>query len=167
MTPSPLLKGGLFFNQVTNQPKEIASQKEEQVMGKNHHLNPILTTSRMRADGKARKINSNKLHDIKIPVSENLEQIIRKESRKCWGGSKTSLGTELLMFGLEHLFYYPDVEYQDGPFTVHIKVNHEIYQRIGEYQDQWRCRSIKQAAHRIFMEAVKKKQLGGITDESL
>lgn len=136
-------------------------------MGRNNHLNPILTPTRMKADGKTRKINSNKLHDIKIPVPEYLEKIIRKESRKYWGGSKTVLGTELLMFGLEQLFYYPEVEYNDGPFTVHTKVNHEIWLQIGEYADKWRCRSIKQAAHRIFIEAVKKKQLGGITDESL
>jgi hypothetical protein len=137
-------------------------------MGKSNYLNPSLTSSRKVNSGFApRKVRKDKLHDIKIPVTEEMDLIIRREARKFWGGSKTSLGTELLVFGLENVFVYPEIPYQDSPFTVHVKVDHDTYQKIGTHADKWRYRSIRMAAHRIFMEAYKKKQLGGIVNEEI
>lgn len=136
-------------------------------MGKNKHINPSLSPSNDRSSKiPIRKIRSDKLHDIKIPINEPMDVILRRESRRYWNGSKTSIGTEILIFGIEQLFIYPDVNYQDEPFTVHAKVNHETYQKIGHYATDWKC-SIRKAAHRIFMEAYKKKQLGGITNEEI
>lgn len=133
-------------------------------MRRDKPLNPVLSNSKKRDQvPQKRKIRSDKLHDIKIPVTDLMETILLRESRKQWKGSKTTIGTELLIFGLENLFNYPDVTYNDLPSTVHCKVNHETYQRIGEHAAEWKC-SIRKAAHRIFMEAYKKKQLGGITD---
>ncbi|MGX2958066.1 hypothetical protein JNUCC23_02085 [Peribacillus sp. JNUCC 23] len=136
-------------------------------MGKDKHINPSLSPSRNSSTVTSkRKVRSDKLHDIKIPIHEGVDLILRRESRRHWNGSKTSLGTDILLFGLEEIFIYPDVSYQDGPFTVHCKVNHDTYQRIGKYADEWKC-SMRKAAHRIFTEAYKKKQLGGITDEEI
>ncbi|WP_260288494.1 hypothetical protein [Peribacillus aracenensis] len=133
-------------------------------MKKSNHLNPSLSPCKKPfTESPKRKIRSDKLHDIKIPISEPLDALLRRESRRYWDGSKTSLGTEILVFGLEQMFVYPDVTYQDEPFTVHCKVNHEIFQKIGNHASTWKC-SVRQAAHRIFMEALKKKQMGGITD---
>jgi hypothetical protein len=134
-------------------------------MGKNNYLNPALTSTRkVKSESAPRKVRKDKLHDIKIPVTEEMDLIIRREARKFWAGSKTSLGTELLVFGLENIFVYPEVPYQDSPFTVHVKVDHDLYQKIGDYADKWRYRSVRMAAHRIIMEAYKKKQMSGITD---
>lgn len=133
-------------------------------MGKESHLNPVLRQSKNTIPNpQARKVRSDKLHDIKIPVSEDVDLIIRRESRRFWRGSKTALGTEILMFGLHDVFVYPDVTYKDGPYTIHCKVDHDVYQRLGGMAASWKC-SIRKAAHRVFMEAFKKKQLGGITD---
>ena len=133
-------------------------------MGKSKYLNPILSTPKKNyQEPKKRKIRSDKLHDIKIPITEHMDLILRRESRRYWHGSKTALGTEILMFGLEQIFVYPDVTYQDQPHTVHCKVDHVTYQKIGDYADKWKC-SVRKAAHRIFIEAYLKKQLGGITD---
>lgn len=133
-------------------------------MGKETHLNPILSTPQKRYEKpQQRKIRSDKLHDIKIPVTETVDTIMRRESRRYWNGSKTSLGTEILMFGLQQVLVYPDVTYKDSPFTVHCKVDHEVYQKIGDLAAEWKC-SARKAAHRVFMEAFKKKQLGGITN---
>lgn len=131
-------------------------------MGKRSYINPVLSTNKKNQSGE-RKIRSDKLHDIKIPVTEKMDYIIRRNAKLSWNGSKTSLGTELVIFALDNLFIYPDVTYQDSPYIVHVKVNHETYQRIGEYASEWKC-SIRKAAHRIFIAAYHKKQLGGIGD---
>jgi hypothetical protein len=137
-------------------------------MGKGNYLNPSLTSTRkVNSETAPRKVRKDKLHDIKIPVTEEMDLTIRRESRKHWGGSKTALGTELFIFGLENIFNYPEIPYQDSPFTIHVKVDHDTYQTIGTYADKWRYRSIRMAAHRIFIEACKKKQLGGIANEEI
>ena len=136
-------------------------------MGKDKHLNPILSNSRSKnQEPQKRKIRSDKLHDIKIPITESIDLTLRRESYKYWNGSKTALGTEIVIFGLENLFVFPDVTYQDGASTVHCKVDHETYQKIGLYAAKWKC-SIRKAAHRIFCEAYKKKQLGGVINEKI
>ncbi|MGE7609836.1 hypothetical protein ACQKML_25020 [Peribacillus frigoritolerans] len=133
-------------------------------MGKVKHLNPVLSSSNKKTiEPQKRKVRSDKLHDIKIPVDEPMDMILRRESRRYWNGSKTAFGTEILLFGLEQVLVYPDVTYTDQPYTVHCKVDHETYQRIGDYAAGWKC-SVRKAAHRIFIEAYKKRQLGGITD---
>lgn len=133
-------------------------------MGKESHLNPVLSTPQKRyEEPQKRKVRSDKLHDIKIPVTESMDSVLRRESRRFWNGSKTALGTEILTYGLNLIFVYPDVTYKDLPDTVHCKVDHETYQKIGEYADKWKY-SVRKAAHRIFIEAYKKKQFGGITD---
>jgi len=133
-------------------------------MGKETHLNPILSNPQKRyKEPQQRKVRSDKLHDIKIPVSETVDTILRREARRYWNGSKTSLGTEIVLFGLQQIFVYPDVTYKDSPFTVHCKVDQEVYQKLGDLATEWKC-SVRKAAHRVFMESFKKKQLGGITD---
>ncbi|MFD4931851.1 hypothetical protein ABEY41_03910 [Peribacillus butanolivorans] len=133
-------------------------------MRRDKPLNPSLSPNKKRnPEPQKRKVRTDKLHDIKIPVSEITNTIVLRESRKHWYGSKTKTSTELLLYGLENLFVFPDVTYIDHPSTVHCKVDHETFRKIGEYGIEWNC-STRQAAHRIFMEALKKKQLGGITD---
>ncbi|WP_057915844.1 hypothetical protein [Peribacillus muralis] len=133
-------------------------------MGKVKHLNPVLSSSNKKMiETQKRKVRSDKLHDIKVPVDESVDMVLRKESRRYWNGSKTAFGTEILLFGLTQVLVYPDVNYTDQPYTVHCKVDHDTYQKIGDYADVWKC-SIRKAAHRIFVEAYKKKQLGGVTD---
>ena len=127
-------------------------------------MNPVLSTSQKKyQEPQKRKVRSDKLHDIKIPVTDTVDMILRRESHRYWNRSKTSLGTEILIFGLEQVLLYPDVTYKDLLYTVHCKVNHETYQKIGDYATAWKC-SIQKVAHRIFMEAYKKRQLGGVTD---
>ncbi|MFJ7747465.1 hypothetical protein [Peribacillus sp. NPDC097295] len=133
-------------------------------MRKDKHLNPVLNKKKKEGqEQQKRKVRTDKLHDIKIPVTDSMDFFIRRESRRHWNGSKTALGTEILLFGLDQVFVYPDVTYNDLPNTIHCKVDHEVFQKIGEYAADWRC-SIRKAAHRIFVEAYKKKQLGGISD---
>lgn len=135
-------------------------------MGKNEqHLNPILSSSKKKQILNERKIRKDKLHDIKIPIDDTIDLTLRRESRKFWNGSKTALGTEIFLYGLNHVFHYPEVTYKDSPITVHIKVDHATFQRIGDYSTQWRC-SIRKAAYRIFMEAYSKK-FGGWSNEEV
>ena len=136
-------------------------------MGKEKHLNPILSTPKKSyQESKKRKIRSDKLHDIKIPITEHIDLTLRLESNRYWNGSKTALGTEILMFGLEQIIVYPDVTYKDQPYTVHCKVDHDTYQKLGNYAAKWKC-SVRKAAHRIFIEAYKKKQFGGVTNAEI
>lgn len=133
-------------------------------MRKEKHLNPVLSTPRKKSEQpQQRKVRSDKLHDIKIPVNEAIDHKLRIESRRSWNGSKTALGTDILLFGLEQVFVYPEVTYKDGPYTVHCKVDHDIYQQIGSLAAEWKC-SVRKAAHRVFIEAYKKMQLGGYND---
>lgn len=135
-------------------------------MGKGSNLNPILSSQKKSSSSRPsepRKINKNKKHDIKIPVSEKLESVLRREAVRYWGGSKTLISTEIFLFGMDYLHVYPEVEYQDGPITVHVKIEHDVYIKLGALASDWRC-SQRQAAHRIFLEAINKKQLGGIVD---
>jgi hypothetical protein len=67
------------------------------------------------------------------------------------------------MFGLQQVIVYPYVIYKDSTYTVHCKVNHDVFQKLGNLATEWKC-SIRKAAHRVFMEAIKNKQHGGITD---
>ena len=139
-------------------------------MGKGKYINPILTNTKNQKEGgsvpKPRKVNSNKLHDIKIPVSENLDLAIRREAYKKWDGSKTAISTEVFLYGLYNLFYYPEVIYKDGPTTVHVKIDHDTYMKVGEYASTWKC-SIRKAAHRIFIESAKKQQLAGVKENEV
>lgn len=134
-------------------------------MGEGMNLNPIVSAGKKKTPltqtSQLRKTNKNKKHDIKIPVSEKLDSIIRREAVRSWNGSKTTICTDIFLFGLQRLYVYPEVKYADGPITVHVKVEHDVYVKLGEYAAAWRC-SMRQAAHRIFMEAIKKKQIGGI-----
>lgn len=133
-------------------------------------INPIFSQSKRSSSSVSsstpRKINKNKKHDIKIPINEHLESILRRESLRRVGGSKTSISTELFMFGLDNLFVYPEIEYRDGPITVHVKIEEPVYQRLADFATEWKC-SMRQAAHRVFMEAVRKKQLGGVVNEKV
>lgn len=137
-------------------------------MGEGMNLNPIVAAGKKKKPSshsqEPRKVNRNKKHDIKIPVHEKLEAVIRREALRKWNGSKTTISTDIFLFGLQNIHVYPEVKYQDGPITVHVKVEHEVYMKLGEYAAVWRC-SMRQAAHRIFMEAIKKRQLGGIEIE--
>lgn len=135
-------------------------------MKKSKHLNPVLTSPLRKQNYTERKVRKDKLHDIKIPITENMDLVLRRESRKFWGGSKTAIGTEIFTFGLKSLFNYSEVAYKDSPFTVHVKIDHDTYEELGSYATLWKC-SARKAAHRIFMEAYLKKQYGGITSEEL
>ncbi|TDL91511.1 hypothetical protein E2R55_00015 [Vibrio vulnificus] len=120
-------------------------------------MNPVLSSSNKKMiEPQKRKVRTDKLHDIKIPVDEPVDMILRRESRRYWNGSKTALGTEILLFGLEQVLVYPDVTYTDKAYTVHCKVDHEIYQKIENYAVIRKC-SVRKAAHRIF-EAYKKNK---------
>ena len=134
-------------------------------MGKGTHINPILSSTKKSSSSlpsAPRKVNKNKKHDIRIPVSEELESVLRREAIKYTEGSKTKISTQLFLFGLKYLHHYPAIKYEDGPIIVHVKVEQEVYEELGEYAAEWRL-SMRQAAHRIFMEALNKKQLKGIS----
>ena len=133
-------------------------------MRREKQLNPILSTppnpDRQTSE---RKIRADKLHDIKIPVSAVVDSILRRESRKRWGGSKTAIGTDILKYGLENIFMFPAVEYKQQEKTVHCKVDQATFLKIADLADIWGY-SIRKAAHRVFTESLKKKQLGSVTN---
>ena len=156
-------------NRPTN-PGEKRGKKRGDAMGEGRYINPILTSAGKKVEKQQkqylRKVRSDKLHDIKIPVNEKLDALIRREAYKNWGGSKTAISTELFLYGLNHLISYPVIPYRDGPMTVHIKIDHETYSKLGGHASEWKC-SIRQAAHRIFMESLKKRQIGGVTNDEV
>ena len=106
------------------------------------------------------KKTNKKKHDIKIPVNDEVEAIIRREAINCFSGSKTVIATQLVLFGMDHLMHFPEVPYEDGPFCLHVKLEHEQYVRLGVYATSWNV-SMRKAAHRVFIAAAKKKQLVG------
>lgn len=79
------------------------------------------------------------------------------------GGSKTAIGTEILKYGLETIFIYPAVEYKQEERTVHFKVDQATFLKIADLADILGC-TIRKAAHRVFTESLKKKQLGSVTN---
>ena len=120
-------------------------------MGKEHkYLNPILNEIKKPKDVK--KVNSLKKHDIKIPLPEQIDYMLRLHSRKGFSGSKTALGTHLFLQGLNYIFEYREIPYEDGSIMTHIKIPQIDYERLSVYSSKWKV-SQRKAAHRIFMNA--------------
>lgn len=111
-----------------------------------------------------RKPRIDKKHDIKIPLSYEMEYLIRtkgRENRK----TKTQYSTSLLEKALSRSYVYPEVPYEDSEITTHAKVSRETYLIIGNLADQWGHGSVRRAAHRILMEMIRIETGGVIIEE--
>ncbi|WP_157930357.1 hypothetical protein [Mycobacteroides abscessus] len=136
------------------------------------NLNPSLnqkkksqTTARPSTPSAPRKPRIDKKHDIKIPLSYEIEYLIRTKSR-ARGKSKTAYSTELLEQALTRSYVFPEVPYEDSDISTHAKVSKETYLIIGNYADKWGHGSVRKAAHRILMEMIR-IETGGVIIEKV
>lgn len=131
-------------------------------MGNSNYLNPTFNREGAGVAGHLleQPMKNQKKHDIKIPVSEQIESAIRREALSKWNGSKTIVATNLVLYGMDNLSHYPEIEYEDGPYCLHVKLEHDLYMRLGELATEWKV-SMRKAAHRVFIEAAKKEQIIG------
>lgn len=114
------------------------------------YLNPILNENQRPKEIK--KACTRKKHDIKIPLPEQIDYMLRLHSRKGFGGSKTAYGTHLFLQGLDHMSEYEVFPYDDESIMTHLKITQETYERLSVYSAEWKI-SQRRAAHRIFMNA--------------
>ena len=114
------------------------------------YLNPGL--NEIKNPKKVKRPSPRKLHDIKIPLPEQIDYMLRLHSRKGFSGSKTALGTHLFLQGLHHIVEYRDFPYDDESIMTHLKISQEDYERLSVYSSDWKV-SQRRAAHRIFMNA--------------
>ena len=112
-----------------------------------------------------RKPRIDKKHDIKIPLSYEIEYLIRTKGR-AQGKSKTVFSTELLEKALARTYVFPEVPYEDSDISTHAKVSKETYLIIGNYADKWGHGSVRKAAHRILMEMIR-IETGGVIIEKV
>jgi len=118
------------------------------------YLNPML--NELESPKERKRACPRKKHDIKIPLPEQVDYMLRLHARKGFGGSKTALGTHLFLEGLNHIGIYQDFRYADDSIMTHIKILQEDYERLSVYSAEWRI-SQRRAAHRIFMNAYIRK----------
>ena len=124
-------------------------------MGEKHkYLNPML--NEIKSPKKITKPSLRKLHDIKIPLPEQIDYMLRLHSRKGFNGSKTALGTHLFLKGLDYVFEYQEFPYGDESIMTHLKISQTDYERLSIYSSEWKV-SQRKAAHRIFMNAYLKE----------
>lgn len=114
------------------------------------YLNPSL--NEMKSPKEVKRPSPRKLHDVKIPLPEQIDYMLRLHSRKGFSGSKTALGTHLFLQGLHHIVEYRDFPYDDERIMTHLKISQEDYERLSVYSSEWKV-SQRRAAHRIFINA--------------
>ena len=114
------------------------------------YLNPGL--NEIKNPKEVKRPSPRKRHDIKIPLPEQIDYMLRLHSRKGFSGSKTALGTHLFLQGLHHIVEYRDFPYDDESIMTHLKISQEDYERLSVYSSDWKV-SQRRAAHRIFMNA--------------
>ena len=126
------------------------------------HLNPMLHQKRRSG---SRKVRSDKKHDIKIPVTQEEKEFIIMASIGR-GESETVYCTQLLQSALEQNSNFDEVRYVNHEQTVHVKLGQDFYGMVSYYAASWHCRSIRKAAHRIFMQSLRLER-GEIIIESI
>ena len=114
------------------------------------YLNPML--NEVQRPKEVKRACPNKKHDVKIPLPEQIDYMLRLHSRKGFGGSKTAFGTHLFLEGLDHMSEYQEFHYNDESIMTHLKISQEAYERLSVYSADWKV-SQRRAAHRIFMNA--------------
>ncbi|MCT8138668.1 hypothetical protein H1D32_13490 [Anaerobacillus sp. CMMVII] len=103
---------------------------------------------------KPRKKRSDKKHDIKIPVSKLDKQKVLLYSRLS-GLSEKKYCTGLIKKAFELNYELPEIDYQTSNLMVHINPDKELYSLIVNKSVDWCYESIRMAAYRIFMEALR------------
>lgn len=111
---------------------------------------------------KARKVRSDKKHDIKIPISAYNKKLVLLFARRK-DMSVTHYCTGLVGEALNFNFDYDDTDYKHTDITVHIKPDKQLYSLIIDKSVDWCC-SIRKASHRIFHEALL---MEGINNEGI
>ena len=131
-------------------------------MGEKHtYLNPVL--NEINRPKEVKRASPLKKNDIKIPLSEQIDYMLRLHSRKGFNGSKTALGTHLFLKGLNYMFEYQDYPYEDESIMTHLKISQEEYVRLSVYSSKWKV-SQRKAAYRIFMNSYLREFGAGVNE---
>lgn len=110
-----------------------------------------------------RKKRSDAKSDVKIPLTLEQRQIV-KQLAKRHRMKPTSYCSELLGLFLRRKTEYRLVDYSAAnKKTVHAKLSESDYDILFDYSIKWDC-SLRQAAHRILMTAIKIES-GGLANE--
>lgn len=133
-----------------------------------NQINPSLSTpKKTTSTHQTRKIRSDKLHDIKIPVPEKIVEHLTRLKGKEFGGSITKEATKIFNYSLTNLVKYEEYPYKTHVTNVRINVTQEQYEELMDYAASFGVRFAKQAAYRIFINGYIKLGYGGYVDEIL
>ncbi|PEC50905.1 hypothetical protein COJ46_01420 [Bacillus sp. AFS077874] len=104
---------------------------------------------------KVRKVRSDKKKDIRIPLSLEAKQLIKKLSFQ-YNTYPTVLTTDILTEALYRMNEFDDVEYPQSSHKVVAKIDQETFIQLQNYCIQWDC-SIRKAAHRVIVNSLRKE----------
>ncbi|MFC5651008.1 hypothetical protein ACFPYJ_18230 [Paenibacillus solisilvae] len=112
----------------------------------------------------ARRERSDKLKDIKFPVTPSERQELRRRAIEMGvtGRNETISNTKLLILALNQLRLYPEwyppLVYKDSKQYMHVKPTGMVFKQIEELALQWNC-SIRCACHRLLMNYIFKGEV--------
>ncbi|RUS44996.1 hypothetical protein [Cohnella sp. AR92] len=116
-------------------------------------------TTREASPKKDRKERSDKLKDIKFPVTPRQREELRRRALalKVAARNETISNTKILIAALnQHRLFpeqYPELVYEDTKQYMHAEPTLAVYDQIVELSMQWNV-SIRKAAHRLIMNYI-------------
>lgn len=113
----------MSLNSIFNQPVPQSSKSVES--------SSIQQQQRTTKPAQLRKPRSDKLHDIKFPVTIQQRESLRVIAKQM-GERETTANSILLHKALSHLPDIPLQDYQDTKRYMHVKLNATDYQRVSD-----------------------------------
>ncbi|QKE76121.1 hypothetical protein HPK19_25295 (plasmid) [Arthrobacter citreus] len=123
----------------------------ECIKGNNH-----IISAKTQQLKKVRKERSDKKKDIRILLKPEIKQLIKKLSFQ-YNTYPTILTTDILTEALYRIREFDEVEYPIGSkHLVVAKLDKETFKILQGYCVEWDC-SIRKAAHRVFVNSLRKE----------
>ncbi|OBZ15921.1 hypothetical protein A8L34_28150 [Bacillus sp. FJAT-27264] len=123
-----------------------------------NNLNPIFGQSSKPTEKKnskpSRKVRSDKIHDVKFPVTPEERSWIRRQARMKQM-TETDFATELLYKAMAQASYkpVPNLTYRDTHQYIHCKPKMFIYDQVFELSLKWNL-SVRRTVHRLIINSI-------------
>ncbi|MFT9486637.1 MAG: hypothetical protein ACH0QD_04610 [Tepidibacillus sp.] len=123
------------------------------------NLNPIFQneqTNKINPRISKRKTRSDKIHDIKFPITPVIRSEIRRRAKAEGFPNETKYCTHLLIQALKYdKSFFPEIKYTDTKTYIHVKPTEFYYDKIFELKVDWDLRSDRQTVHRLIMGMIR------------